>query len=425
MIKAQRIGLTIICVIGEKMFQKTCGSDAEVLEVYDVAMNTDENDSEDLNNLKSLFYPTLTSKEEKEKSEFESEHGTIEQRKPLLEWMDEIKSLGDEHFELRGISLYMKNIGITIPEFLAREFAIRRKNEEDLKAMMNFWRLLSLNSDPRCREDLYKFLINNHMVVTPSGYFLAYRNANVMKEGNRKLNEFVGRQIIKIKNWKKSPKNYQVLENENGEYVAKEQGLISKFFKRTEEGYISLGNLQELHDKLSEDREDTTVYTDARSRTTTIILGQPVAIDRSDCDADPDRTCSKGLHLGSTNFMSKGYFGTVGLVCLCNPMHVVAVPYTDGQKLRTSEYLPIGIAEYGEDAKLIPVDAATFEYEYAEHTDEQLDDMLNNTRFESLKEHKIIPQEMTWEDFRQITVDFGTTTDEMQRIVQNRVLKVN
>jgi hypothetical protein len=60
--------------------------------------------------------------------------------------------------------------------------------------MMNFWRLCALNPDPRCREDLYKFLINNDLTLTPSGYFVAYRNVNVKNEGLRERNEFVAEQ---------------------------------------------------------------------------------------------------------------------------------------------------------------------------------------------------------------------------------------
>jgi len=292
---------------------------------------------------------------------------------------------------------------------------------------MNFWRLCALNPDPRCREDLYKFLINNHMVVTPSGYFLAYRNANVKKEGNRELNEFVADQYIKFKSWKKSTKKQIIIENKEGgedKYFVKAENLLEKFYARNEGEFEELGTVYELYEKIIKNDEHTTVYTDAHSGTTKIILGQPVSISRSQCDSNPDQTCSKGLHLGSTNFMSKGYFGEVGLVCLCNPMHVVAVPYTGGQKLRTSEYLPIGIAEYGEDDKVIPVQTATFEYEYAEHTDEQLEEMLNNTRFESLKDHKIIPQELTYEDFRDMVSDFSVSTDEMNKAIQGRVINL-
>jgi len=429
MIKSTRVGQTVICFVNGKMYQKTFNTDAELLQVYELALNTDEDNQNELDKLIALFEPGKTQEEVRQEEEFEQMKKDREASKELLEWMEDIKNLGDEHFEVKGISLYMKGINISIPEFLAREFAQRRENEEDLQSLINFWRLLALNPDPRCREDLYKFLINNHMVVTPSGYFLAYRNANVKRNSqSNELYEFVNAQWAKVKGWKKSPKSYVVLEKVEGEgdnYLIKSDGLLSKWFDRGNKNYDTIGNLEDMYQKFQNDDESgKTVYTDAHSGSTTIIIGQPVSIPRSECDADPDVTCSRGLHLGSTNFMSKNYFGSVGLVCLCNPMHVVAVPYSGGQKLRTTEYLPIGIAEYNEEGRIIPIESETFEYDYAEHTEEQLEEMINSARFESLKEHKILPLEIKLEDLRMIADDFSVSMDEMKKVVQSRTVKV-
>jgi len=431
MIKATRVGHTIVCFINNKMYQKTFLDEKELISNYELILNTSDEDPEEIANLKAIFEIPKTSEELEIEKKVEEINRNAEERKDLLQWMEDIKNLGDEHFEVKGISLYMKGIPISVPEFLAKEFAKRRENEEDLKSLINFWRLLALNPDPRCREDLYKFLINNHMVVTPSGYFLAYRNANVKKaSNNRILEEFVAAQIIKIKGWKKSPKNYIIFQHlDSNELECKAFQIIDKWFdseniKRSD--YKELGNLQDLSDEFNENIHELgqTIYTDAHSGSTTIIIGQPVTIDRNECDADPDRTCSRGLHLGSTNFMSRNYFGSVGLVCLCNPMHVVAVPYTDGQKLRTSEYLPIGIAEYEKQGKIIPIESATFEYDYATHTEEQLTDMLSKARFESLKEHKILPLEITQKQLDEILKGFSESVDDMREIINNRVNKV-
>jgi hypothetical protein len=428
MIKATRVGMTIVCVVKNKMYQKTVHSEEEVLEIFEKALNTDEENTEELDELLELLSASLTREEQQMKIEFEQEQEKLKENKELLQWIKDIKQLGDEHFEVKGISLYMKGINITIPEFLATEFCKRRDDEEDTQSLINFWRLLALNPDPRCREDLYKFLVNNHMVVTPSGYFMAYRNAKVKESSsNRQLFEFVNAEWAKIKGWKKSPSNYSVLEIREGDgprFIAKADGILNKWFGRGNDNYDSIGNLQEMYDKFQNGDMGKTVYTDAHSGTTTIVLGQPVTIPREECDADPDRTCSRGLHLGSTSFMSRGYFGQVGLVCLCNPMKVVAVPYTDGQKLRTSEYLPIGIAEYNEEGSIIPIESATFEYDYAEHTEEELEELLNQTHFESLKTHNIIPMEIKYSDFRQIVDGFEHSMDEMKKVISNRIVKV-
>ena len=86
------------------------------------------------------------------------------------------------------------------------------------------------------------------MVVTPSGYFLAYRNANVKEKGNRELNEFVADQYVKLKSWKKSTKNHIVLENmDDGEskYFIKAESLLEKFYARNEGEFNELGTVEE------------------------------------------------------------------------------------------------------------------------------------------------------------------------------------
>ena len=99
-----------------------------------------------------------------------------------------------------------------------------------------------------------------------------------------------------------------------------------------------------------------TIYTDHHSRTTRIMIGRMVTLDRSKCDCNSEVECSRGLHLGGQSWLNQGYYGDVGLVCLCNPVDVVAVPWANAEygKLRTCAYLPIAIAEYDESGHVIP-----------------------------------------------------------------------
>ena len=76
---------------------------------------------------------------------------------------------------------------------------------------------------------------------------------------------------------------------------------------------------------------------------------------------------------------------------LINPMNVVACPYQDSGKLRCCEYVPVSIIEFTEDGAVIPFDAETIDIEYAEHTQEQLEEMVANNKFEYLKDQNIIP----------------------------------
>jgi hypothetical protein len=63
MIKATRVGNTLICVIGQKMYQKTVDSDTELMAIYEQALNTDENDSAEMQCLLAFFAPPKTSEE--------------------------------------------------------------------------------------------------------------------------------------------------------------------------------------------------------------------------------------------------------------------------------------------------------------------------------------------------------------------------
>ena len=65
--------------------------------------------------------------------------------------------------------------------------------------------------------------------------------------------------------------------------------------------------------------------------------GTIVSMNRHEVQADPDQTCSFGLHVGSYSY-AKGFQPLVVLVEV-NPENVVSVPHDyNGQKLRCSEY---------------------------------------------------------------------------------------
>ena len=90
------------------------------------------------------------------------------------------------------------------------------------------------------------------------------------------------------------------------------------------------------------------VFTDEHSHTFTITIGHMVTMPREECDSNSGNECSRGLHIGGTSWLEQNYFGSVGLVCLVNPVDVVAVPWANAEygKLRTCAYMPIAKAEY-------------------------------------------------------------------------------
>lgn len=72
-------------------------------------------------------------------------------------------------------------------------------------------------------------------------------------------------------------------------------------------------------------------------------IGSEVIIERSKVDSDPNRTCSRGLHVGAPDFVRKHWNQKVLIQCIVNPRDVVAVP-TDynNTKMRVCRYIVAG-----------------------------------------------------------------------------------
>jgi hypothetical protein len=188
---------------------------------------------------------------------------------------------------LEGEIVYWKEISdLSIPTELVKAILDAEEQGDEVKidTYRNFWTLMGLNPDEKCRKNLFWFLQRNGLIISRCGFFVAYRN---------------------------------VVPTE-------------------EEG----------------------VYTDAHSGTTRIKIGKVVTIPREDCDNNSDITCSKGLHLGARTWLKQNYYGSQGVVCLCNPADVVAVPKIDHYgKLRTCAYLPIEKAQFDDNGDVVAFEA--------------------------------------------------------------------
>lgn len=417
MIKTMRIASTLVCVINNKMYQKVVSDEDELIKLYEKIGNTDETNQLEVIQLIELFQPPKTNQEIQQEEKLAKLEEEAKQQEDLLDWLKNIRDNGSRHFEVNGNKLYVKGINITVPEFLIEEFRKRDGNEEDTNSLINFWRLLALNNDPRCRENLFTFLSKHDLSITPSGYFVAYRNVNVKEEGNKELNDFITNSWLQVKKWKKSPKNYEIV---NIEGVLT---LLPEFRVSADLLNIPLGNLDDLYTNMT--NESDTVYTDKHTGKFEIKLGQMVSMPKEEADHSQDNECSRGLHVASSTWLSKNYYGSQGIVCLVNPMHVVSVPYADAGKLRCYKYLPIALAEYDDKGRIIPIDTKTFEYDFCENTKEEIEQMLQSTNLEELKEHEVIPKEIDIQSLKNILQGTKITMEEMNNIISNKVIKVN
>lgn len=274
-------------------------------------------------------------------------------------------------FEERNGSYYRVGNPVSVPKMLLEKYqaviADVMHSDTTLEALDNFWLKCSLNPDSRAREDLFWFLQKWGFTITPKGYFVAYRNVDIKNEGNRQLHDFVALQYTQVKAQKKAPKNYTVAKvGEN---------LVLYTVNAINQPTNPLGNLQEMYNNLAELSE--TVYTDNYSKKFNIKIGEPVTMDRKDCDPNPNNLCSRALHVGAAGWLKHNYCGTQGIVVLVNPQQVVAVPPKDSYgKMRLCEYVMVGLAEFDEDGNIIPLDTTLYEDDYEQFTIEELNKLL-------------------------------------------------
>jgi hypothetical protein len=411
MIKAQAIGKTIVAFIGNKMYNKEFATIDEKIKVYEELLNLDETVQGDLDKAIKLFEAPLIGNEQTMLLDFEAAKKESEKHLDILDFMKDVKANGHQVFEVVENSLIVKGINISTPDVLIRELmkAGVENNTARVDALLNFWKLCALNPDPRARFDLFKFIRNHDLTITPSGYFIAYRTVNTKTTGDTALEKFVTQEYLKVKKWKKSPNNYDVY---SGEFFGKKGYSINKNHEFSNSQII--GNLAEMYENIGE--LSGNVYTDAHTGTFSIKIGEVVQMDRNKIDPDPVNSCSYGLHLGNLSFMqaNMGYFGKTGIVCLCNPKNVTAVPEYDSGKMRTCEYLPIAIAELDDNGKIVSVETDVFEYEYAQHTLEELEAMKNLSGFalEEFKKHEFIAPDVNYEMLKAIYNSVSRSLDD-------------
>lgn len=406
--KIARVGMTLVAYINGKMYQKAYDSLDEVLEAYEKLINA-ESEKE----VQSLIITPKSQIEIEFEKKIEEKNKALQLNKDMVDSVLSKKYKGSLLFEKKDQSIYMTGINISIPKFLAEKIA--QSSDKELQGLINFWKLCALNPDPRARQDLFGFLKGGNFTITPSGYFIAYRNVNLKKDSsNSRLTSFVNSTWLKVKGWKKSPKNYGVGKKADGSYVFMKKGK-----KQLRGTYEYVGNLDELYNNPTVQNK---VYTDQRTGTFTIEIGKLVQMDRKKCDSDPYQSCSYGLHVGNKSFLYRGSFGNYGIAVLVNPSKVVAVPDYNQNKMRVCEYLPIGEVEYDSNGNLIEIETSLFEHDYCDYDIKQINDMIkkHGYSFEELKKNELIPYELDHTSLKKIKFSL----EDANLITQSRLVKL-
>lgn len=280
---------------------------------------------------------------------------TIQEQKKEVELItsnfDILVETGD--FEVKNDSVYLKGINRSLPKLLVKRFAevvqkqldngvdafckeadIDESLEVEYQALKKFWMKCCLNPNAQSAEDLYEFLENHNMKIDKHGNFYTYRRVVSLNEDSKELVEFISNAYNKVKAvWKKSVGNFEVYSRLGDLKLVD----LSKGNIPTEDNpyWTCLGNLKDLYLDLPNMKENR--YTDKHTHSYDYRVGQIHSMPRDEGDDDNTVSCSKGFHQSSKAYDYSG-FGDQDILCIVNPISVLAVPKGEVGKLRVSDW---------------------------------------------------------------------------------------
>lgn len=230
---------------------------------------------------------------------------------------------------------YRLNSSVSLPKEIASEYIKYQDDVDKVQALDNFWSLCCANTDV-VRESLFTWLQKDNWKITSKGMLVTYRNVIPYEsELDKKAKEFYS----KIKNQKKSPKNYFI---NVGEVISLTKQPTSI-------------NLKECYNNI----KPTYTHSYNGELRHYYKIGEEATIDRSYCDDSIYNTCSKGFHVMSKSFLEKQgqkYFGEVTICCLVSPSNVVSCPTEENyNKMRTCAFIPICEVDWLNDTIIEPL----------------------------------------------------------------------
>ena len=399
-VEGVKIGNVVNLSINGKLHKKNCGSAQEADELFKLVIKAKENPTDE--NVKAI--------------------------RLYLNEATRIALLAGLESDIETGEIFLAGFNTPVPTVLVDVIKEYHENGYPLDAIINFWKLLMINPDVRVRTSLFDFITTHDFVLTDKGYMVVYKavyraqiKKDTVKAPNADLNEFVSNQYLTVKKYKKSPKNYVVIETANGDYKAIKAEVVEDWAIENYDEVEVLGNLNDLFlaigtvvlDGVESDNE-VVHFTDMHTRSMNIQLGVPVKQARKLCDANPAQDCSNGLHVGATKYVEK-FAGNNGIIlaCFVNPANVVAVPDYDHSKMRVDEYYPFAVATF-EDGKIDIIEQAYFEEDYCEYETEELEKQIANVQAGELPIEKAVNAE---EEVRPM--------QELMKILESRLLDLN
>jgi hypothetical protein len=365
-INAVKIGNVVNLTLNGKLHKKNCGTTEEANQLYKLVLVAREDPSDE--NIKAI--------------------------RMFLNEKTRVAYLCGLETDLETGEAFLEGFNTPIPLTLLEVIKEYHEQGYPLDAILNFWKLLMINPDVRVRESLFKFITTHDFVLTDMGYMVVYKAVYRKDEEEnpevKEYVEFITNKYLFVKTkWRCSPNKYVVYKHIETGVLNITKVETAEGWNEKEEGIEILGKLGDLFSAIvnsdnKESNENAPKYTDMHSQTMTIELGVPVRMERKECDSDPARDCSYGLHVGATKYVERfANTNSVILVCLVNPAHVVAVPEYDHSKMRVAEYFPYAFATYT-DGKIDIVEEAYFESDYCAYEQQELEVAIAKIKAEEL-----------------------------------------
>ena len=109
----------------------------------------------------------------------------IDSRNKVLSMVEKLRY--SKILRIENNTIYWDNVSrLSVPMELAEAIVNAELEHNDLKisTYRNFWTLMSLNPDERCRKNLFWFLQKYGMTISRCGFFVGYRNVDKTEEEN-------------------------------------------------------------------------------------------------------------------------------------------------------------------------------------------------------------------------------------------------
>lgn len=319
---------------------------------------------------------------------------------------DQFVKVSDSYFHVE-----VDDISIPKDLFVKMIEALDVDDVEMYNSLLLFWKWCGMCDNPKARQGLFKFLSTSGFRITDTGLVQTYRNVHdvhtvlggVIYEN---LFTFLRESWTKVRDtWKEAPSKFYVNVTNGTEYSLQRNSVAD--FELNE---VILGTLADVY----EEAKTNTVFTDNYTKTMTIKMYEPVIKDRSDCDFNHSNECSHGLHVGTTNYVTKSWLGDVGIIVLINPKDIVSVPDYDSEKMRVSKYLPIDFIDYNKYGRIIERDYSLINDTYSNTSIEDLDEQLSKITVTEIGSYRIVPTDIPMTVYDQLRSDLKEINDSLK-----------